>query len=88
MNNIYAPAEEAAVYDDLFEQFLAAPDEATAQQLGFQMQDYCYRQHWFVLGPGRESFTANQPRLKGFSGESTASFPETWFWKHWWIDEG
>jgi ABC-type transport system substrate-binding protein len=88
MNNIYAPAEEAAVYDDLFAQFLAAPDEATAQQLGIQMQDYCYQQHWFVLGPGRETFVANQPRLKGYAGESTASFPETWVWKHWWIDEG
>ena len=84
-NKIYAPPDQAAVYDKLYTDMLAAPDEATAKKLGLQMQEYIYRQHWAIITTGRVLFTAYQPRLKGYSGEYIRDFPAPWFWPRFWL---
>jgi peptide/nickel transport system substrate-binding protein len=84
-NKIFTPADQAAVYDKMYNDMLAAPDTATAKKLGLQMQEYIYRQHWAIITTGRVLFTAYQSRLKGYSGEYIRDFPAPWFWTRFWL---
>jgi hypothetical protein len=87
-NRVYAPAEEAAVYDNLYEQFTKAPDEDSAKKLVLQMEAYLFQQHWTVLAStSRVGFYAHLPRLRGFSSEGLFSFPEPWFWIRFWVTD-
>lgn len=81
---IYAPAEEAAVYDDLYQQFITATDDAEAQQLAHQMAEYIYRQHWGTLTPCKTGLDACLPRIKGWSGENLAQYAGPCFWARCW----
>jgi ABC-type transport system substrate-binding protein len=86
-NHVYATADEAAVYDDLYAQFQKASDETKAKQLMIQASEYLYRQHWAVAVTGRVIYDAAQPRVKGFDGEQMTGFSQVWFWTLLWIEQ-
>lgn len=83
-NVIYAPAADAKTYDDMFAQFSAAPDEATAKKLAVQMEEFIYRQHWAIITTGNIYFSAAQPEMKGYSGENLGGFVPSWFFSRFW----
>jgi peptide/nickel transport system substrate-binding protein len=86
-NGIYVPAEEAKPYDDLYNQFIAATDEATAKNLAHQMEEYMFRHHWFIVTPCKTGFDAVRPRVQGWSGENLAQFNGPVFWARMWVKD-
>ena len=63
-------------------------DEADAQKLSRQMQEYLYRQHWGILTPCRTGFDALNPRIIGWSGENLAQFNGPRFLARFWTADG
>jgi peptide/nickel transport system substrate-binding protein len=78
-NQIYAPAE------DLYEEFLASRDEATAKVLARQMAEYIYRHHWSIILPPKVGFTTWNSRLQGYNGEDIAQTGRPVFFARLWL---
>lgn len=86
-NVIHAPQDLQAKYDDMYQQFLSSPDEATAKALAVQMEEFLYRQHWAVVTTGSVSFTGARPSLDGYAGENLSGFVPAWFFARFWVSK-
>jgi ABC-type transport system substrate-binding protein len=76
-----------AYIDGLYEDFLAAPDMASAKEIMKEGDQYALQQHWNVNLPPRILFDAAQPYVKGWSGEFISEWYRSWYWTRLWIDQ-
>lgn len=77
-----------AKYDSLYKEMKNATTIERAKELVNEMDQYALQQSWMIFLFPVNTPVANQPYVKGYSGEGSASMNGMHYIARWWIDKG